>query len=325
MSEAETTTTTTTEKPGAGAADTTATSTTTASTTATTETTALTADTTTDVAASPQNWPDDWRERNARAIAGKDDAAYEKALARLKRFAAPENVVRSLFEADNKIRSGQYKRTLASDATAEEIAAYRKEMGIPETADGYELAIEGREFSDADKAVLGHFRSVFHEMNLPADTAKGIFGKYFEYETQAAAAKREHAREATINNRAAMKAEFGADYNRNLGLAKSYLDNVVGEEGRDALASMKLADGTSLGDHPAFVKMIVQAALNSGDDAAIARADIDTTGGSGSIEEQFNEAINLKFTDPKKYSSESHQARLMKLATLVEKAKSRAA
>lgn len=268
------------------------------------------ADTGGDVA-TPADWPGDWRER----IAGKD----EKSLSRLKRFASPENLYRSFAEADAKIRSGQYKRTLATDATEDEIASYRKETGVPETADKYEIGMpNGVEPTEADKAIIDHFKGVFHANHIPADMAKKMVDAFYAHQGEVIGAATANARETTINNRATLKAEYGAEYGRNISTAMSWLDGIIGADARNALVGLPMRDGTNLGDNPAFVKLMVQAALQSGDAEAL--VSIDNPGGAaGTIEEQYRAAINLRFTDPKAHGTPEHQKKLERLAGAVAK------
>jgi hypothetical protein len=273
------------------------------------------------------DYPADWRERNARAIAGKDEKLFEKTLAKLKRFVSPENVTKWGFEADAKIRSGQFKRTApGEDATPEELAEWRKEAGIPDTPDKYEIGMPGgAEPSEADKAVLDHFKGVFHKHNIPPAEAKGLVDDFYAHQAELAAARREAARDTLINNRAALKSEFGADYGRNVALAKSWLDGVAGgEEGRNTLANLPLADGTTLGDNPAFVKLVVQAALAQGDDGALAQAEFGA-GGGGGLQTQYDALIKMSVDQPDEYAKPENQKKVMQLAAAIAKGKNRSA
>ncbi|MGD9659607.1 MAG: hypothetical protein AB7U61_18530, partial [Methylocystis sp.] len=58
---------------------------------------------------------------------------------RLERFNGPRDIVDSFLEADKKIRGGKIKTAFPDNATPEQITAWRKENGIPETPDGYDI------------------------------------------------------------------------------------------------------------------------------------------------------------------------------------------
>ncbi len=263
------------------------------------------------------SWPEDWRERHARSIAGKDDAAYEKALGRLKRFASPDNVVRSLFEADAKIRSGAFKRSLPDNPSDAELAQFRKEMGVPENADGYDFSkVEG--LSETDGDVLKAFRPVFHGENLTPGQAEKLVGAYKAYEKAAIEQRRTFAIEKTAENRATIRAEFGREYDQNRHLAMQWMDGVIGADKRNAIAELTLADGTKLADHPDFIRLTVQAARAVADDGTLAAAELGAGSGK-SLDEQYREALDLGRTDPKAYAHPDHQAKLIRLIKAREK------
>lgn len=257
-------------------------------------------------------WPEDWREKLA-----KDDA---KALNRLKRFASPENLVRTLMEQDRKISSGEYKKGLGDNPSEEEIAAYRKANGIPEeaTAEGYGVDFpENFEASDADKAELGEFLKAMHDQNASPAVVKSAWDTYLGMREKAEQDAYDVAQQRTQDYKVELKTEYGKDYDRNTRIGDNFLASQLGENASD-LTGLTLADGTKLGDNPNFVRFIVNAGLNAADDEAVATAELD---GGQSIEDAYKTAMDLKFTDPKKYHSDEHQQKLMRLAA----ARSRAA
>lgn len=268
--------------------------------------------------AAPVDWPQDWKDK----LAGEDP----KLKGFVSRYGSPAAIAKAAFEANNKIRSGQYRRALGDDASPEEIAAYRKEAGIPDDAAGYDLGVtiaDDAPTAEADKAILDHFKTAFHSLNVPPATAKGIVKEFYAYQNDLMEVRRHAAIERTAEARAAMRQEMGQDYGRNLMVAKQWLtDHLGGDDARNAMADLELSDGTRLGDHPAFVKMVVQAALANADDGQLATAEF---GGGQSVAEQYNEALNLKYTDPNKYHSPEHQAKLERLAVAKIRSEQRSA
>ena len=98
-------------------------------------------------AAPPATWPDDWRGR----LAGKD----ADALKRLNRFQSPEGVYKSWRSLEQRLSAGEIKSALPKDASDEQVAEWRKENGLPEKPDGYQLTrVIGREWTEADKPLL---------------------------------------------------------------------------------------------------------------------------------------------------------------------------
>lgn len=258
----------------------------------------------------PLEWPDDWRER-----AAKGD---EKKLARLKRFAAAENAFDSLFEAEQKIKTGEYK-ALPENPSEKELAAYRKANGIPEepTAEAYGLAFpEGMEVTDADKAELGEYAEFFQSENISAEKAQKLMGLFVSKEEAKAQQLYDAAQQKTEDYRVELRSEYGKDYKRNTQIGNNFLAQQLGDKAPE-LTATTLADGTKLGDHPDFVRFIVNAGLASADDEALATTELS---GGQSIADAYREALALVETDPKKYHSKDHQDKLLRLAAAKSKA-----
>lgn len=257
-------------------------------------------------------WRDDWRDA---IIAKLPEAEREKEAKRLARFQSPENVYRSFRDIEKRVSSGMLKPTLAEGATEAEIAEYRKANGIPEKADvtAYGLKFpDGYEASDADKADVGEFVASMHKDHVPPAVVQKVWAKYLDVKGKAEQELYEAAQKQTINQKAELKAEYGRDFDRNTRLGNSHLIQTVGEDQAKAFMALTLADGTKLGDHPAFVRYIVAQAMKEADDMALVRSEFGDSGQS--VADQYQAALALKFTDPKKYASGEHQAKLMRLA-----------
>src|SRR6187431_2428672 len=87
------------------------------------------------------------------------------------RFASTADAVRAI-ESFRK-RESQV-RVPGKNATEEEVAAYRKAVGIPDKPDAYEFADlpKGQELTDEIKASRQEWGKRFHELGIPKDTAK---------------------------------------------------------------------------------------------------------------------------------------------------------
>jgi hypothetical protein len=253
-----------------------------------------------------QRWyPDDWKDK----IAG-GDKTFRKVL---DRYGSLEAYAKSGWELRKARDSGQLRAILPEAASQEEVAAFRRSNGIPDTPEGYEIAVPAEiELTDDDKAQMERFRGVFHANNLPPAVARSLTDAFFADRLQTEAALRDAAQEKTIANRAEMRSEYGKDYVQNTTIAKQWLDGLVGAESRNKITDTILSDGTRLGDHPDFVRLVVQGALAGTSDAKLIEAEFG--GGGKSIEDQFSEAIALKFADPAAYASQAHQDRLFKLS-----------
>jgi len=259
-----------------------------------------------------QRWyGDDWRDK----LAGGDEK-FKKAL---DRYGSLEAYAKAGWELRRQRDAGVLKSTMPEDPTPEEIAAYRKQNGLPDTADGYEITPPSEiELNDADKAQIGRFKELFHANNVSPPVAKALSDAFFADRLQAEMELRDAAQEATINRRAEIRGEYGKDYQRNIQLAKTWADNLIGKEVRNRLADTVLSDGTRLGDLPDFNRFLVQGALNGMPANQVAEAEFG--GGGKSLEAQYKEALDLKFTDPVAYAKPEHQAKLMGLARAKERA-----
>jgi hypothetical protein len=164
----------------------------------------------------PPNWPEDWRER----LAGNNDGFGKL----LKRFASPENFARSYTELRQKVSAPPTLPTLPENPTEEQVAEYRKAIGIPETPDGYGIKFdESLGATEADNEMLQGFLAHMHGQHIPPAHAQAAFGWYQQWaaeqrDKQVATAQRERAR---ITNE--LRKEYGGEYKRNLGLADEFL------------------------------------------------------------------------------------------------------
>jgi hypothetical protein len=116
-----------------------------------------------------------WRDRVADKILGplkdklsakKFEQRRESLMGQLKRLKTPEDAAASWVMLNEKVRSGDHKR-LSEEASPEEAAAWRKENGIPEAPEKYDIpAIPGHVWSDADNPTLATFKATAHAVDL---------------------------------------------------------------------------------------------------------------------------------------------------------------
>ena len=109
------------------------------------------------------------------------DDAREKFLSRLAKYPTREAALLALIDAQNKISSGKYKAALPDDATDDELAAWRKDNGIPDDAKGYKLVkVQGEEWTDADKPGLDKLLGRMHEKNASQAQVDAVLATYKE-------------------------------------------------------------------------------------------------------------------------------------------------
>lgn len=183
-------------------------------------------------------WPADWREKMA--------AGDEKELKRLQRFTSPEAANKSWRALETKISSGEYKQTLAKDAKPEEVAAWRKDNGIPEKPEGYlEKLPDGIVVGEEDKPLLNLFVSDMHNLNASPDVVHAAIQSYYKVHEQATAEMAEQDANLARETEDSLRAEFGGEYRSNINALTGYLDTLP-KELSEGLKGARLANGQPL-------------------------------------------------------------------------------
>ena len=198
-------------------------------------------------------WGENWRE----SYAGEDPAKLNL----LKRFSSPKDALDALFAAQQKIRSGEAKQPLPKDAKPEQVAAWRKENGIPEKPEGYlEKLPEGLVLGDEEKKGAEAFLKDAHEANLPPDVVALGLRHYvarqeaFTLERQAQDSQQ---REEGINQ---LRNEWGPEYGTNVNAMHNFIKAAFPEEIQENLLGSRMGDGTALFNSPDFIKAFVKIA-----------------------------------------------------------------
>lgn len=211
-----------------------------------TTTTTAAADTTT----AKGYWPSDWQKH----IAGAD----EKELKQLARYTTPAEVWKKARALEQRMSSGELKPTLPKDAKPEELAAWRKDNGIPEKPEGYEL--KDMTIPETDKDLVNTFLANAHANNFTPEQAKSAVKSYYDIQTKNAEAMQVRDEQQRTTTLDALNAEWGRDFRRNVGMVEGLLSKFP-ESVRDALKSARLPDGTALFNNPDALKGFASLAL----------------------------------------------------------------
>ena len=199
-------------------------------------------------------WPDNWREQ----VAGDDEKVKE----RLGRYASPGEVAKALIAAQNKISAGELRPSLGKNASAEEVAEYRKALGIPEAPDKYDLDLGGGlVVADDDRPLVQKFLDAAHRTNQTPDQVRAGLRAYYEI-TEAAEAQRSALDEQTrVSAEEALRTEWGAEYRANVNRITQLLDGVMGPEAKAEFLNARQADGTPVFNNPEILKALANLAL----------------------------------------------------------------
>jgi hypothetical protein len=232
----------------------------------------------------------DWRAQ----LAG-DDAKLRE---RLNRFATPADLARSYRSLEQKLSSGDYRRVMPENATDEQKAAWRKEQGIPDKPDDYKAELpEGLVLGKDDQPVVDLFRQFAHERNYTPQQFNEALTWY--YETQDALASQREDRDAAFRQQTedALRAEYGADFRRNMNVLGTVRDSMPEDLAARLLAG-RLADGTKIGNDPGFIKWMVSLGLELNPASTL----VPSVANAGqSIQAELDQIARLRVDNPEKY------------------------
>lgn len=196
------------------------------------------------------NWPENWRE-----LVTADPKEQE----RLKRLTDPTQIWKSFRNIETKLSSGGYKQALQADATPEQVMAYRKANGIPETPEGYFQSLpEDVVLGEDDKATLGMFAEALHERNASPE----IFQTVMQTAQKLIEANQQEAVDAQIalkeQSRHQLYQTWGpADYKVNINAIGNWLQGMP-EELRARFEGAQLSDGNMLLNDSQFLMWAAQ-------------------------------------------------------------------
>lgn len=163
---------------------------------------------------------------------------------------------KSYSEAQSLI--GRYQTTNLTvpgkDAKPEDWNPIYQKLGWPEKHDDYKIPeVEGRPYTEQDKAFQAQTVPELHKLRLTQEQVTGVVTLFNGLQTKAI----ETVTAALATGTAALKKDWGGDYDKNLDTANRGLREIAALAKVDVeeLKHMRFADGSYAGDHPAFVRM----------------------------------------------------------------------
>ncbi len=267
-------------------------------------------------------WPDDWRERQAKAVDGK---VNERVLERLKRYASPQAALDALIAAQDHIHKNKSVKALGPNPTPEQLAEYRTANEIPEKPDGYKIELqEGRVIGEADKPVIKQITERLHGTNALPQQVNDAVDIYFDVQESMIAdlnQKDKTQRSESIN---ALAQEYGQDLTGNLNAMRAYLQTMPAGIG-EMLANARAPDGTLLFNNLNVLRYFAQQAVSANPVATLVGGDNAADAFSTEIA-----ALRAEQSDPqssywKGPQAEAKQIRFQKLLEAEGKMKQRAA
>jgi hypothetical protein len=178
-----------------------------------------------------------------------------------KRLNTPHDAVKVALDL-RKANSGMV-RLPGKDAKPEEVATFRKAIGVPETPDAYSFAVEGYEPTDFDKAAYSRLGKVLHKHNATAALSTDVAAEYQAIQQEMIAEQDRVALKAREDADASLRKEMGADYEPGLELAKRAV-RTFGDDGLVGLFDT-VVNGRKLGDDPAVIKAFMKIGRRMGE------------------------------------------------------------
>lgn len=211
-------------------------------------------------------WPDDWRNQ----FAGENKDLVK----RFDRFDSPAALAKSYIALEQRVRSGEFKRSTPLPEGADEaaVAKWREDNGLPTKADGYEIAPPGIDLATLDantKASISAFQETFLKAGVSKDQAKAVSNGIFQLAEQQIQAEAVATAQHIDKAEDALRADWGTDYRTNLTMNRNQLTKAFGEDLASQMLEAKLPNGMKLGNVPEFSKSINQWARSNGGDILI--------------------------------------------------------
>ena len=255
----------------------------------------------------PKVW-DNWRQD----LSGGD----EKILNELTRVKSPADIGKELLRQKQELSKRREPLTLAKDATPEQVAEYRKTIGVPSegTLEAYGIkAPDGYKLSEVEKGALGDLAKLGVDKNVPAPIMKEMTDYFFRVQE----ANRQALNTLDANRQREWQGELeqklGKDFKPMVAAGEAFLNQRFADnpEAKAELLNARLPGGGKLGDSPFFIELVIDNALKHGFNDRIEANELESNGRS--LAEQQQELEKLQFSDSAKYNLPATQQKLDKI------------
>ncbi len=133
-------------------------------------------------------------------------------------------------------------------------------LGVPDSPEKYDIKYNVAE-GQSDEPVK-NFVANAHKLGLLPQQVQGVLDYYTQLETGAVETAQKDLELQKINNEGELRKEFGLAYPDKIKSANNVFKNFFAED----LADVKLQDGTSIGNHPGFIKALSKMSDNFSED-----------------------------------------------------------
>jgi len=277
-------------------------------------------------------WPEDWRERLAEHRSAGDEAQYKKELRRLEKVNDPSQIYTSYREMENTWASRGLVKVPSKDSTPEEIAEFRKQLGVPDKPEAYfdnTKIADGFVLGDEDRAELNPFVEEMHKAGASQGVVDVAINKYLEVKENQEAMQEEADFEFRSEAQKMLKEEFGPGYKRMTQNVATLFSSAPG--GADAnndealfarMLGGRMADGTMIGNDPDFIRWASTLAHEINPIMSVVE---DADGGGRSAEQELKEISQFRRKNRAEYNrDEKMQARERELITALDRTRAKA-
>ena len=175
------------------------------------------------------------------------------------RYTTPGDMAEAFLSLRNKMSTAI--NVPGEDATAEDVADFRKKMGVPERADGYELVGPGEDGA-MDEGFKTKMSEALHKANATPEQAQIMNAAYNEFGVEFQAAQVTADENFAKENDENLRQKWGDAYERNKTAATAFAnDDRIWGEFVDAAKEIELANGRFLLDHPIILEAFAKGGL----------------------------------------------------------------
>lgn len=253
--------------------------------------------------------PDDWRSQAVDLLGEMDDSDRTKRLGQLERFTDLGSVLRSGFEAQDRIRKGEVSNGLPENPSEEQLAAWREANGVPATAADYELSLEeGLVLGEEDTGVLEGVFEVAHQYNIPTEAMSAMTNAMLKGREAVAQQMTSQDGMDEQNTTRQIREAWGSDYDVNINLIRGLVAKLPATV-REQFESARLADGRAVFNSPEMLVFFADMARELNPSATV------VPGSNNPIQSIENEIAELesKMGTEEWYKDKQMQQRYMDL------------
>jgi len=162
-------------------------------------------------------------------------------------------------------KMGSSTKIPTADSPAEEVSAFYKQLGRPDTVEGYKVPVldEGQE---VNKEFFNEMAAGAHEAGMSGVQFDKIVDRYVEFEKQIKEAEVVEFNRYREEADRKLHEDYGVDYDKNIELSKRAYTEYAGDDLKELLATDKFI---GLMNEPAFIDMLVEIGKKNMDDTFI--------------------------------------------------------